>query len=54
MLCLSGFEQYSRWVPLYFALKRTSFWDAFIIKTIRLYTTVVVHRSPPKDLNQEN
>ena len=38
----------------YFALKRTSFSDAFIIKTIRLYTTVVLHRSPTEDLNQEN
>ena len=35
----------------YFALKSL---DAFIIKTIRLQTTVVLHRSPPKDLNQEN
>ena len=35
----------------YFALKSL---DAFIIKTIRLHTTVVLHRSPPKDLNQEN
>ena len=37
-----------------FALKRTSFSDAFVINTIRLQTTVVLHRSPPKDLNQEN
>ena len=27
---------------------------AFIIKTIPLHITVVLHRSPPKDLNQEN
>ena len=35
----------------YFELKSL---DAFIIKTIRLHTTVVLHRSQPKDLNQEN
>ena len=35
----------------YFALKSL---DALIIKTIRLQTTVVLHRSPPKDLNREN
>ena len=38
----------------YFALKITSFSDAFIAKTIRLHNTVVLHRSPPKDSNQEN
>ena len=38
----------------YFALKKNIFSDAFIIKTIRLHTTLVLHRSPPKDLNQEN
>ena len=38
----------------YFALKRTSFSDAFIAKIIRLDNTVVLHRSPPEDLNQEN
>ena len=38
----------------YFALKITSFSDAFIAKTIRLHNTAVLHRSPPKYLNQEN
>ena len=31
----------------------TSFSDAFIAKTIRLHSTVVLLRSPPKDSNQE-
>ena len=38
----------------YFALKITSFSDAFIAKTIRLHNTVVLQRSRPKDLNQED
>ena len=38
----------------YFASKMTFFSDTFIAKTIRLHNTVVLHRSPPKDSNQEN
>ena len=30
ILCLSGFELYSRWVPLSFALLSTSSWLPFI------------------------
>ena len=35
----------------YFALKS---FDTFIINTICLHTTFKLHRSPPKNLNQEN
>ena len=37
-----------------FCAENNIFSDAFIAKTIRLHNTVVLHRSPPKDLNQEN
>ena len=32
----------------------TSFSDTFMAKTIRLHNTFLLHRSPPKDSNQEN